>query len=696
MADLNDLLKQLEALSTGPIPQSVEQLKELERVFHALNEQDLSGTANASENMDILAGRIKTLQDGFAKTAAAQKSFSAGTSNVSKSIIESLGSFAAGTAGITAMGLALNAADKALNKVSFGKYAELYKAAGVKLSDDQKKSTTKTMMKTYDDLIVPLMGKQESSIATLLGGLRNTTGLLDESDLGGRFAKSAEEAQAQADGMGRAVGNTTNSFRFLKSGIDGAGEATEIFGKIANQLTDTMFTMGEDISKVSMQNLMRFRNALNVSDADMKKFGKLAAAMGTSASTQFMKVEQAATSIAKATGINRKVLATDLVKMRADFTTFGSFSAEELAKVAARAKSLGVEITKLSGLANKFDNFDSAADSMATLAQTMGVNIDAFDMFQEEDPTKQLLMIRRAFQAAGQDITQMNRKQRRMIASELGVELADVFPALSPGNIKGEELREKIDAVPEAAVKGLHNAIDKFNLSVPTQAQTYFEGLTGLMTTSRETHAELKKSTAQNRILDRKTREQIISATKGLVSMLDASNLVFSGMPNLADSIKDDTSKVMKKTIASIDSQRQAGLSGIFKTIGKSTESFGKLTEAGIMLMAADPNDPEAQKIARRNVRSVAKQFGENAVDAASLGAGAISSTGATAAKVTRGATAFASEMGREVVINLTTNLDGQPIAQSVVRQDLGNGLTLAENIGLANNPTVPPKAQPR
>lgn len=691
MADLNELLEQLKALASGPALQSVEHLRDLSRVIEELNGQELN-VAN-KEHLETITKRANELENGLVGLSSAQKGVAAGSKNMADSIMASLPSFAGGAISIGAITAAVTTADKALNKLTLGTIPKALKMAGAKLTADEMKSATLTMLGTYDSLIIPLQQKQEDAFATLFGGIRDTAGVLDDETLGGRFVKSAEQAQIKADAMGRAVDNTTNSFRFLKPGLDGATEAMEIMGKIGGQLTDTMFSMGEDISKVSLQNLMRFRNALNVSDEDMAKFGKLAAATGTTASTQFMRVEQAATAMSKATGINAKVLATDLVKMRADFKTFGSFSADELAKVAARAKSLGVEITKLTGLADKFDDFDTAAESMATLAQTMGINIDAFDMFQEEDPTKQLIMIRQAFQAAGQDITQMNRKQRKMIASSLGMDLAEVFPALSPQAVRGEEIRDKIDAVPETAVKGLSNAIDKFNLSVPAQAQEYFEGLTGLMTTHRATTKELQKATAQNALLDRETREQMSLATKGIVGMMDAANLAFSGMPNLSKTFQGKLLGVTEKTIETINKDRKAALGGIFKTVKDATNSIGKLTAAGMNVLVAG-NDTEAQAAARKQFRSVAGTVGADVSGAAMTAQRTVQAQTRIATRTGVNAAGLTSDIGREIHTHITVELDGDVVGRSVMKQNF-NGQTVADNIGNATNPVVNQSVNP-
>jgi len=680
--NLDRLLEQLEALATGPTVQSVEHLKELQRVFDALNNQDLSGYANAGNQMEVLARKTKNLEEGLKEASKAQKGVSSGAKNMSNSIMESAGQIAVGTGALAAFAIGLKTVDAAAGKLAGAGFTQMLKAAGVNLKKSGENASD-IFLSTYDQVVVPLQRKQEDAFAGLLGGFRDAAGMIDEKTTAGRFVNSAEQAQVKADAMGRSIENTTNSFRFLKPGIEGAAQALEITGKIIEDLSDTLYTMGGGFAKVSTQNLMRFRNALNVTDVDMKKFGKLATATGTTASAQFMRVEQAATSISKATGINRKILATDLVKMRADFGMFGSFSTEALAKVAARAKSLGVEIGKLTQMATKFDDFDQAAESMATLSQTMGVNIDAFDLFQEEDPTKQLLMIRHAFEAAGQDITQMNRKQRRFIADSLAVDLDELFPALSPRAARGGELREKIDAVPETAVRGLADAIDKFNLSVPTQAQQYFEGMAGLMTTHRATFAELKKATAQNAILDKDTRESMTKATTGLVGVIDATNLALSGMPDLADSIKGDMGKLMKSTITNLDAERKEVIGGMFKVVDTATTSMKSFAMAGLASIMA--HGPGEQRIAAAKLDAATNSMFTDASVAGGQAKGVARRAGQVAGSVARGV----GQVG-EIVINLTTNLDNEPIAQSVLRY-FTNGQTVGDHI---ENSTHPNKAQ--
>ena len=73
------------------------------------------------------------------------------------------------------------------------------------------------------------------------------------------------------------------------------------------------------------------------------------------------------------------------------------------------------------GVIGKFDNFEDAATSASKLAQSFGLNVDALQLMNEQDPSKRVDTIRKAFFAAGNSVENMTRQQRTLLAQTSGV-----------------------------------------------------------------------------------------------------------------------------------------------------------------------------------------------------------------------------------------------------------------------------------
>tara|TARA_Y100000592_G_scaffold10162_1_gene14358 strand:- start:6138 stop:8300 length:2163 start_codon:yes stop_codon:yes gene_type:complete len=111
---------------------------------------------------------------------------------------------------------------------------------------------------------------------------------------------------------------------------------------------------------------------------------------------------------------------------------FGDRAEEVFMNLAKTAKATGVEMNELFDLANKFNTFDGAASAVGRLNAQMGTNLDAMTLLTEEDPEKQVLMLRDAFLATGKSLQNMTKFEKMAAAEAMGMDLTVLEKFLGP------------------------------------------------------------------------------------------------------------------------------------------------------------------------------------------------------------------------------------------------------------------------
>lgn len=128
------------------------------------------------------------------------------------------------------------------------------------------------------------------------------------------------------------------------------------------------------------------------------------------------------TNLGKQFGLSQKVIGRDIGEMTKDLKTFGSVGVRQMAQLSVFARKLGSDFKDLLGVVERFDNFEDAAESAARLAQAFGLNIDAMEMINAQDPAQRIEALRKAFFQTGKDITKLSRQERNYLAATAGIE----------------------------------------------------------------------------------------------------------------------------------------------------------------------------------------------------------------------------------------------------------------------------------
>ena len=229
----------------------------------------------------------------------------------------------------------------------------------------------------------------------------------------------ASAAFAANTGAGRAltseIMSVGGSFRNLGLGAEEAGKAAQ---GLFNNFTGFM-----QISKEGRKDLIK-------TVASLEKIGvsgEIAAQSLQILSQNFGMSTRQASLMTKQLAIAGTKIGISSSKMMQGFVTaskslavYGKESIKVFADLAAQAKAAGVETSTLLGLAEKFDTFSSAADTVGKLNSILGTQMSATEMLTMKENERIETLIR-SIQAQGMAFSDMDRFSQKAIANAAGI-----------------------------------------------------------------------------------------------------------------------------------------------------------------------------------------------------------------------------------------------------------------------------------
>lgn len=176
-------------------------------------------------------------------------------------------------------------------------------------------------------------------------------------------------------------------------------------------------------------------------------------------------------STARSLGIDINKLGADFEASKDFIVRFGDDGQEVFEELAVQAKALGMELSGLIGVVEKFKTFDSAAQSVGRLNAILGGPfLNSIDMLNAayEDPIEGIKMLREGFDQAGVSIEDLSGAELEAFASALGMTTTETKKLLGATNeeleiqrIKQDELAEQAAAT-QAIQEKLNNAMKGF------------------------------------------------------------------------------------------------------------------------------------------------------------------------------------------------------------------------------------------
>ena len=202
--------------------------------------------------------------------------------------------------------------------------------------------------------------------------------------------------------------------------FDKPADQLKYLQEVASKAGSQILQFGTELQK-SSGIIATFDKGMGIGAENMKAMMNRATVFGTTLTKQLNDTANYALKLGKDFGISSKIISREVGTMMKDVRNFGSLTQKEMTVAAVYTKKLGLEMKDLTGLVDKFDNFDKASESAALLSQAFGATVDAFKLMNEQDPAKRLDELRKSLQATGKSTENMTRQELHLLAQTSGL-----------------------------------------------------------------------------------------------------------------------------------------------------------------------------------------------------------------------------------------------------------------------------------
>lgn len=319
-----------------------------------------------------------------------------------------------------------------------------------------------------------------SLLALPIGILNGLFSEAQRSGGGNEFRRQLEEVRKIFGDLAKNESKAiVDSFRNVRGELANTGLSTyRILGNMAERLefvSKTAQNMGVAFSLLrgqlvqNVEAIAAYTKGLGLTEGGQKALANRALATGTSITEIGRQMTTYAYQVGEAFGFNGKSVSRDVGEMMGDISTFGNMSVQSLTNISVYARKLGIEFSKLKGVVDKFDNFESAAESVGQLSQAFGIQLDTMQLVNAQDPAERIEALRKAFFGAGKSIETMNRQERSLLATQTGLDqetLALVFSQKSQATSYADIQRKsegarKQQLTQAEAMEKLSNSIER-------------------------------------------------------------------------------------------------------------------------------------------------------------------------------------------------------------------------------------------
>ena len=268
-------------------------------------------------------------------------------------------------------------------------------------------------------------GRMKEKLGQLKDPLAVTTGLIDT--VAQMSAKLALEQDAAVVTFNKATG--------------ASGE----FGDNIRNLEDALFTTGVTSAEAGQAIQSLFLNVSDfteMSEAQQQTLGETVAVLGElgiSSETAAKNIQFATKVLGQSTsqaaalqrelfvfaqdlGVSASQIAGDFQTLAPQIAAMGKNGVDAFKNLEAQSKSTGLSMNELLGIVQKFDRFDTAAESVSRLNALLGGPfLNATELVAETDLSKRLEILKNRLDDAGLSFEQMDYYQRKSIASAAGL-----------------------------------------------------------------------------------------------------------------------------------------------------------------------------------------------------------------------------------------------------------------------------------
>lgn len=297
---------------------------------------------------------------------------------------------------------------------------------------------------------------------------------------------------------------------------------------------------------------------------------------GEATADYFKQVVKAAELGQSAFGYNAQLIVSDIMKMTQNIDTFGFRSADEFAKISAKAHDLHISINELQGVMGKFDTFESAAQTVGQLNSALGTNFDAMELMtlKYEDPALMLEKLREGLTSTGKSFDEIPITYKRMITQQLGITM-EGLRGLLDGNVRSLEELSTSQEKATADYQGLGDTEEERQAILDAKVEQRVKINSQMFTSAQSIH-------------DQAVRSAKIFANTGLEL--------------------SETSLRLNDTVGKIAATYTEKMGGAYKTVlsgAKEVESQLSKVAAGIAVSSMDAISKELTTLATKVVNEM-------------------------------------------------------------------------------------------
>jgi len=447
------------------------------------------------KDLDQVAARLDEINSGLQDAASNAEAAAAGQSSVAD---------AAGSAG--------DAAEKAgtgfqnlTEKISASKAAGIGAASGIAKGMKNMGAQLEATIGQIKAMASGLMNVGKSIISIpfkILGGLTDmaTAGGGGANEMRKAFEEVRGEFGSLASGEGKAVVDGFNDLTSAGGALAQTGlSVASIYGRgkagMAAALKDVAALAGEAGAAFHMLSgsiadnagqMLMMNKGLGMSNAALVEMTRQAQNAGKDVGEMLTATASMALTMGDKFGISAKTMGKNMSALTENFEKLGKMSTKQLGATAAYMAKLGLEASDLLGVVDKFDNFEDAAGSVSHLNQAFGMQLDAMEMMNAENPAERIDMMRDAFHEAGKSVEDMTRQEKALLAEQMGLSVSAMENALAAENQgvsyedleAGAEEAEENSMSQEEAMSKLADSIEKLTEGGGAGIKGFFDAFT--------------------------------------------------------------------------------------------------------------------------------------------------------------------------------------------------------------------------
>ena len=197
-------------------------------------------------------------------------------------------------------------------------------------------------------------------------------------------------------------------------------EASNAVRSLFSNVSD--FTVMSEAQQEVLGETVAVLNELGVSVENSAKNIQFATKVLGMSTTQATELQRELFTFAQNLGVSVDQISSDFASMGPQIAALGARGVDAFKNLEVQAKNTGLQINEILGLVEKFDRFDTAAQSVGKLNALLGgPYLNTLELVAETDPSKRFEILKDRIDDAGLSFDTMDYYQRKALASAVGL-----------------------------------------------------------------------------------------------------------------------------------------------------------------------------------------------------------------------------------------------------------------------------------